>query len=449
MHALARLAAWFTRVSARWVPGAFTIAALLTALVFALGTTVGGASPAEAARAWGDGLWVLLTFGMQMSLIVFCGYLVAVSPAARWLLRRVAAIPRTPRGSVALVAVVSMVASWIHWGMGLITAAVLTGYVAERERGADFRLLVAAAYLGLGATWHAGLSGSVPLLLATPDNFLVKQGLLDHTIPLGRTVLTAPNLAMVALVIVVLTALAAAMHPEPADAVVLSAADARKLVEVPEAPARQPTPASRLEHAPFANLVVGGAGLAFLAMRVADKGAAAALNLDTLNLGFLSLAVLLHWTPASLGAAVRRAAEPLHGIVLQFPLYAGMFGVIKGTALAERAAALLTSVSTPHTYPLVVCWYSAVLNYFVPSGGSKWAIEAPYVLEAAARLHVPVESVAMAYAFGDMGTNLIQPFWAIPLLAVARIEFRAVLGYLVVFFLAYMALASAWVLAIA
>ena len=403
------------------------------------------AGAGECLQAWGDGFWVLLTFGMQMSLIVFSGYLVAVSPIARRGLRAVAALPRSPRQAVALVALASMLLSWLHWGMGLITAAVLVVYVAERQPRADFRLLVASAYLGLGATWHVGPSGSVPLLLAAPGNFLVEQGLLSGTVPLTATVFTATNLLFVAVVVLVLTGLAVLLHPQGESGVALSAQRARDLVAVPQVAPRRATLASWLDHAPLANLLIGVPGLLYVGLRVGRQGLGAGLDLNSLNLAFLSLAILLHWTPASLAAAVRDAARPLHGIVLQFPLYAGMFGIIRGTRLAERAAEALTALSTPGSYPVVVCWYSAVLNYFVPSGGSKWAIEAPYLLAAASNLGVDTRTVAMAYACGDMATNLIQPFWAIPLLAVAGLEFGEILGFLALFFVAYLSLATVYV----
>jgi len=375
----AALSGWTTR----WVPGAFSIASILTALVLVLGLTLGRAGPVEVVRAWGDGVWVLLTFGMQMCLIVFCGYLVAVSRPARWVLGAVAGLPRSPRQAVALVAAASMALCWVHWGMGLITAAVLVAYVAERQPRADFRLLVAAAYLGLGATWHAGPSGSVPLLLATPDNFLIEEGILSATLPLGQTIFTAQNLGFVAVVTVALTVLAAAMHPAPGQEVSIAPEAARALVPLPEVAAAERSPAGWVEHSVLPNAVVGVLGLLWVVAELA--GGTFALDLDSLNLVFLCLAVLLHGTPASLAAAVGSAARPLHGIVLQFPLYAGMFGVIKGTDLAARAADALVALSTPSTYPVLVAWYSGALNYFVPSGGSKWAIEAPYLLDAATR----------------------------------------------------------------
>jgi short-chain fatty acids transporter len=194
-------------------------------------------------------------------------------------------------------------------------------------------------------------------------------------------------------------------------------------------------------HGGWVNRATGLLGLAYLGMETAGGGLS--LTLDTVNLMFLSLAILLHPSPAAIVAAAEDAARPLHGVVLQFPLYAGIYGIIKGTGLASALAAAFLAVANARTFPFVVFWYSAVLDYFVPSGGGKWAIEALYVLKAGAALGVPVPETAMAYAYGDMATNIIQPFWAIPLLGVARLEFRDILGYEILVFALYTAVVSA------
>jgi short-chain fatty acids transporter len=337
-----------------------------------------------------------------------------------------------------------MALCWLNWGAGLIASAVLVRSVARRHPDADYRLLVAVAYLGLGTTWHAGPSGSVPLLLATPGatNFMLRDGLIAAPIPVAQTLFTPVNLGLMLVVVVALTVFAALLLPPPDRRV---RADANGLAALesftpPVRPAR-PTPAERLMHAPVLNVALGLLGAAYVLSLV--RSGTFAATLDSVNLIVLSLALLLHPSPASLVKAAEEAARPLHGVVLQFPLYAGIYGMIKDTGLAVALANLFLAVATQHSFPLVVFLYSAVLNYFVPSGGAKWAMEAPYLLGAAGRLGVSVPEVAMAYAYGDMATNLIQPFWAIPLLGVARLEFRDILGYEMLVLGLYSALVSA------
>jgi short-chain fatty acids transporter len=271
---------------------------------------------------------------------------------------------------------------------------------------------------------------------------MIEDGLIPAPIPLGETVFTGFNLGLTAAVAVGLALLAMAMHPPP-DRVVRADAEALDRLGTWQPPARPeaPTPAERLMHGALLNRAIGLMGVAQFAIATSRTGLN--LTLDSVNLLVLGLALLLHESPAALLDAAGEAVKPLHGVVLQFPLYAGIQGIIKGTALAGVLADAFVRVATRDTFPLVVFWYSAVLDYFVPSGGGKWAIEALYVLKAGGALGVPVPEVAMAYAYGDMATNLVQPFWAIPLLAVARLDFRDILGFELVVFAAYTAVLSA------
>jgi short-chain fatty acids transporter len=402
----------------------------------------GGAGPLDCVNAWGKGFWELLAFSMQMVVVIFAGYVVAVAPPTTRLLDALARVPRSPRQAVAWTAFLSMALCWINWGVGLIASAMLVRFVARRQPDADYRLLVAVAYLGMGVTWHAGPSGSVPLLLATPESFMIRDGLIAAPIPLSATVFTPLNLGLTALVTVGLTAFVTLLHPPP-DRVVRAGAAALESLGgfQPPPPPAERTPAERVMHGRLLHRVIGACGVGYVAAQVGATGAN--LTLDSVNLLFLALGLVLHPTPASVVKAAEEAARPLHGVVLQFPLYAGIYGVIKGTGLASALAGAFLAVADARTFPLVVFWYSAVLDYFVPSGGGKWAIESLYVLRAGGTLGVPVAETAMAYAYGDMATNIIQPFWAIPLLGVSRLEFRDILGYEILVFALYTALMSA------
>jgi short-chain fatty acids transporter len=411
---IARIASWLAAAAERWVPSAFAIAVLLTGIVVAgaLGT---GASPGAVLMAWGRGFWTLSGFAMQMSLVVLTGYLVSTAPIVDRAFRLVAGTASSPRGAAVLMAVTSMLLAWVHWGLSLVGCAMLVRHVARAQPGVDFRLLVTAAYLGMGTTWHAGLSGSVPLLMAS--------GL----IPLASTTFAPFNLTLAAVVFVVMAGVVWRMHPDPHQAVRVSPADLEALegFEPPARPAAR-TFAAWCDHAPWPAWTLGAAGLAWLGGHVAGGGS---LTLDVLNFTFLMAAVVLHGRLASVMAAAERGAHLLAGVVVQFPLYAGMYGVIEGTGLARVLGDAIARTATAETLPLALYWYSSVLNYFVPSGGSKWAVEAPFILEAARRLDVGLDRVVLAYAWGDMASNLIQPFWALPLLAAARLGFRDIMGY--------------------
>nr|WP_245814752.1 TIGR00366 family protein [Cystobacter ferrugineus] len=440
VETLVRIAEALGRFSARYVPGSFAIAVLLS--LFTMGLAVGWTdTPApRVLDAWGSGFWELLSFSMQMALVMFTGYLLALTRPVRALLEWLAGLARGPRGAVVLMATVSMGLAYLNWGLSLVASAMLVRFVVRRRPEVDYRLLVACAYFGLGATWHAGLSASAPLLVATPGHFLEKQlGL----IPIERTLLSPFNLGLTAAVVTGLALLAWALHPSPERAVRVDPKVLERFqdFEPPERPAGH-SPALWLDYAPVLTTVFGVLGVVWFARALWLGGGWKAINLNAVNFLFLTLAVLLHGTPARLLKASEEAASVLHGIVLQFPLYAGIYGIFKATGLTERIGQLFVSLSTTATFPAIVYLYSGVVNYFVPSGGSKWAIEAPYLLEAARALGVAPEKVVLAYAWGDMATDLIQPFWALPLLTVARLDFKDILGFLLLAFVFYLPLVT-------
>jgi short-chain fatty acids transporter len=439
IRGMSRAAVKINEWTERWIPGAFTIAWILTLIVLALALLLAKASFLDCARAWGDGFWELLPFSMQMCLVMFTGSIVAVSPPVARLLARLAALPKTPRQSILLTALASMLLALVHWGLSIVGSAVLVREIGRGKARVDYRLLVAAAYLGMGTTWHAGLSASAPLLVATPGHFLEKEiGL----IPVGQTIFSPFNLVLVAVVIVVFTVITPWLHPSSERTVTVGEAQlaAIRSFAPPRRPAEPLAPAARLEYSPLVNWTFGALALVWLGSYLARPQHPITLNV--LNFVMLGLAVLLHPSAASLVAAAEEAGALVFGIILQFPLYAGMYGIIQSTKLAEALADGFVRIANGSTYPLLVYWYSGIVNYFVPSGGSKWAIEAPYVLAAGKSLGVPAAKVVTAYAWGDMMTDIIQPFWAIPLLAAAKLDFREILGFCMVLFCVYAPIVS-------
>jgi short-chain fatty acids transporter len=436
------------RWSARWVPNSFVIACLLTLVVFALVITVADKNPIAAEGYWVKGFWELLELTMQLSLIVLTGYVVAVSPVVSRLLEFIAGLATSPRGAVALMGLVSMGASWLHWGLGLIAGPIFLQFLVRKHPRIDYRLVVAAGYLGSTCTWHAGLSGSAPLLMATPKNFMEAQAGL---IPISTTTFSVFNLALTAIVVAVMTLTVRRLYPRDAD--VLTTLDivgpARSThADMPLDPHAHAgggdsagfSLAHALENRYALNLVMGLLGVSGLWSLYAEGGYRVGLNV--FNFAFLFLALLLHPSPASFTQAVMRGATYLHGIVVQFPFYAGMYGLIRYSGLAETIGRWFVSIATPRTFPVIIYWYSGVLSYFIPSGGSKWAVEAPYVVSAAQTLSVPIPQAILAYAWGDMSTHFLQPFWAIPLLAIARVEFKDIVGYLALLFVVNLVVVS-------
>lgn len=437
---LQKLASASTRWSTRWVPDAWVIAVILTIVSYFLGLIFTKSTNYQLIQHWGNGFWVLLSFGMQMCLIIMTGYILATTPVFSKALNALAGVPKGPKGSIALMAVVSMGLAWINWGLSIVGSAVFVRFMAKKQKGVDYRLLVATAYLGLGTFWHSGLSASAPLLVATPKHFLEKE---MGIIPITETIFHPFNLLLALVVLVCLTIIGPLMHPKKGDEV---EADPELVEEAtfeapPKPSAEEMTPALWMENSPVINLIVGICGIIWLIWHFGQKGFAG-INLDVVNFAFLMVGVLLHWTPASFLKAALEGGSFIWGVVVQFPFYAGIFGIIKFSGLAEVMANWFTAIASKDTYPFIVMWYSGILNYIVPSGGSKWAIEAPYIMQAATNLGVSAPATVIAYAWGDMVTDVIQPFWAIPLLGVAKLGFRDIMGYCMVYFLFYMVIIS-------
>jgi len=437
---LQKLASASTRWSTRWVPDSWTIAIILTVVAYFLGLIFTKSTCFQLVQYWGNGFWVLLSFAMQMCLIIMTGYILATTPLVSRFLNLLAGLPKSPKGAIALMAVVSMGLAWINWGLSIVGSAVFVRFMVKKQRNVDYRLLVATAYLGLGTFWHSGLSASAPLLVATPKHFMEKD---MGIIPITETIFHPFNLGLAAIVLVLLAIIGPLMHPKKGDEL---EADPKLMEEAaftaPEKPTGDAlTPAMRLEHSPIINIIIGVSGLIWLFWYFGQKGWAG-INLDVVNFMFLMVGVPLHWTPASFLKAAYEGGSFIWGVVVQFPFYAGIFGIIKFSGLAEVMALWFTAIATKSTYPFIVMWYSGILNYIVPSGGSKWAIEAPYIMQAAKNLGVSAPATVIAYAWGDMVTDVIQPFWAIPLLGVAKLEFRDIMGYCMIYFLFYMVIIS-------
>jgi short-chain fatty acids transporter len=355
MDALGRVALALTRWSERWIPSSFAIALLLTFLTAALAMTLTPTSPLACVTYWGDGFWELLSFGMQMTLIMVSGYVVAVAPAVDRLLARVARLPRGPRSCVALMAFLSMALGLLHWGLSIVVSAVMVKRFARHEPRVDYRLLVTAGYLGMGLTWHAGLSASAPLLVATPGHFLEAQ---MGVVPLAETVFSTFNLVLALLVLAGFTLLLPLLHPRAGRALTV---EPERLEEERTASERSAVTdtggaggfAAWIDHWPALGWIVGAAGLVWLVRHLGVHGWTA-ITLNVVNFTFLMLGVALHGRASRLVAAAEGGVRLASGVVLQFPFYAGIYGIIKSSGLTEVLGRAFAELATPRTYPLFV-----------------------------------------------------------------------------------------------
>jgi short-chain fatty acids transporter len=418
-----RLSDWFER----WFPDAFALALAAVAIVF-LATLATGSSVPQAAQWFGAGFWDLVAFTMQMALIVVTGYAVATAPPVYALIKKIAEIPKTGRGAAAFVALFSMLSSLISWSFSLIFSALLAREVAHRVRGADYRAIGAAAYLGVGSVWALGLSSSAALIMAAPASLPDAIERISGVIPLTETLGLWQSLTIAALLIVV--SMAIAFYSAPAGDEARDMAEMGVIYE----PAtrdlgRRQRPGEWLEFSPLLSVVVCALGYGYLIREVMTTGPAVILELNHYVFLFLITGMLLHWRPRSFVQAIAGAVTPVGGILIQYPLYAGIVRMMTESGLATQMAHFFVTISTQHTFPVMIGIYSAVLGLFIPSAGGKWLIEAPYMLDAAKSLQVHLGWVVQTYNATEALANLIHPFWMLPLVGILGLKARDIVGY--------------------
>lgn len=418
----------------RFLPSPFVFAMLLTLVVLALGIFVTGQSLPQMAQHWGGGFWNLLTFTMQMALVLVTGHALANAPPVARLLDRLARIPGTPGQAIVFVTLVAMAASWVNWGFGLVVGAVFARALARQVQGVHYPLLVAAAYSGF-LVWHGGLSGSVPLSLATggADLERISGGVLTAAIGVEHTLFTTLNLTIIALLVIGAPLLNRAMMPRTP-----TVAAPELLIDPPAPVIARDTGAQRLDDSRILGLLIVALAAIYFVYHFATNGFGLTLNL-VIGM-FLFAGLLLHGSPERYGRAIQDSVGGISGIIIQFPFYAGIMGMMvganaEGQTLGKLISDLFIAWSSAETFPLLTFLSAGLLNMFIPSGGGQWAVQGPIMLPAGEVLGVAPEITAMAIAWGDAWTNMIQPFWALPLLAIAGLGARDIMGYCLIMLL--------------
>lgn len=417
------LTRWSNTIMERYLPDPYIFVAILTLLVFLLGVGLTDSGPLDMTVHWGNGFWGLLTFTMQMVIVLVAGHVLASSPFFKKILSSLAGLAKSPGTAIVLVTVVSLIACWINWGFGLVIGALFAKEIAKKVTTVDYRLLIASAYSGF-IIWHGGFGGSIPLTIATADHpFAGMMGV----VPTSETIFSTFNLFIIAVIFITLPLLNRFMMPKPEDTITVDPKLLEDEIEVDDVVEK--TPAARLENSFVLSMLIGALGVVYLVQHFVGKGFD--LNLNIVNLIFFILGIIFHGTPKRFLAAVSNAVKTSGGIIIQFPFYAGIMGMMVDSELASIISQWFVSFSTESTFPLFTFYAAGLVNFFVPSGGGQWAVQAPVMLEAAQELGVSYAKTAMAVAWGDAWTNMIQPFWALPALAIAGLRAKDIMGYCV------------------
>lgn len=421
------------RWARKWMPDPMLFAILLTFVTYVLGLLITSSGPMDMLKHWYGGFWSLLSFGMQMCLILVTGHALATSRIVRRGIEGLAGIPKKQSGAIFTVAFTACIASFINWGLGIIVGALMAREVGRSGHARNIRmhypLLGAAGYAGF-LLWHQGFSASAPLLVATEKHFLVdKIGI----IPTSLTIFSTMNIILGVVLLFAIPLICMAMAPKNDDEIqTINDVDPTLVQkeEVKEIPRNQMVIADKIENSKIISAIIGIGGVIYLIYYFGTKGFQ--LNLNIVNFAFLFLGILFQRTPINYVRAVSEGAKACAGIIIQFPFYAGIMGMMTKSGLVAIIAGWFVSISGPVTYPVFTFLSAGLVNLFVPSGGGQWAVQGPIMVEAAKSLNLSIPKMVMAVAYGDQWTNMLQPFWALALLGITRLKAREIIGYTMV-----------------
>ncbi len=445
---MSRIARSLNSRVAYFVPHSFLFALLLTFTAYLMGIFVAYQGPFDMIQYWVKGFWNLLSFSMQMVLMVVTAFSVACSPAGQKVLRFLAAIPNSPRSAILFMTLMVSVVSWIYWGLGMVMGIFLAREMGRRIRGIDYPLLVACAYIGMCAGTF-GLFAAEPLAISKSGHILEKA---VGVIPWTQTSLSVMTLAGFWLGTLGVTLLMTLICPDakdatPPDPEVLKRfeeedrAEENSLAQEKELRRRKPLSLGVwLEHSRWPVWLICLIGFSYIVFWFYVKGMD--IDLNILNLVLVFLALSLHDTPMGFLKSMERSTRAAYGIIVQFPFYAGIQGILASSGLSAIVFGWITSGANSSTYPLWVYIDGAIVNFFVPTSTGIWEIQGPLVVKAAEALSAGIPRAINAFTAGELIGNVIQPFWAIPLLAICSMPMRAIMGYCL---MAFLALSMIWI----
>lgn len=414
----------------RWMPDPFVIAIALTFATALAALLLTHSTPDVVIGAWYAGVFDILAFAFQMVMILVTGHALANALPVLRGIRAIVSVAKTPNQAVVLTFLVCALASFLNWGFGLVVAAMLSREIAARMR-IDFGWLVAAAYSGW-VVWATGFSSSIALTQASHGNKLnIIEKVTGKVTPFGDMVFQPYNLVATLLIVIAVPIAFVLIRPREEDVVAWQ--------PEPEAPAAAASrgdaeaPARRAERWPLWSWLFALAGFAALASAWATKGPT--IDVNTIIWIFLMLGIALHASPVAYVAAVNTAAKTVGAMILQYPIYGGIMGMLNATGLAEVISKAFVAVASAHTLPFWSYICSIFVTFLVPSGGGHWAVQGPFVVPAAVQLGASVPATAMAVAAGENVAYMLQPFFALPVVAIAGIGIQRVMGYTVVTFM--------------
>lgn len=413
------------------MPDAFVLAIALTALVaVAAAIFAPRGTPAVILTSWYAGTFNILGFAFQMILILVTGHALAYSPPIQRGLRRVISVIRTPNQAVTITFLVAAAASWINWGFGLVIGAVLAREVAKQIR-VDFAWVVAAAYSGF-VIYASGPSGSIPLSQASAGNALnIVEKITGHIVPFSESIFSVFNVVPTLLILAIMPFVLMMVRPR-ADEMQVFVPPAESIAPPPLGATTRVLFARRIERSAVGSLFLAAAGVAYVT--VAWMSGQLTVDINLVIFLFLIAGLALHGSPLNYADAVKNAAKQTGSMMLQYPIYGGIMGIMTATGLAEIISSSIAASASAQTLPLLSYLSSIFISFIIPSGGGHWAVQGPFTIPAAVALNASIPATTMAVAMGEEVANMLQPFWALPVVAIAGIGIQRVMGYTVLTF---------------
>jgi short-chain fatty acids transporter len=443
---LKNLGDYFTAQFKKIMPDAFVFALVLTLIVALLAALFVEASLIELIDSWYKGFWVLLEFGMQMSLLIVTGYAIALSPFIDQKIESWSAHIKSPNQVYLSVAIFGLLLSFVSWGW-VVIAAVFGRKLALRVSGINYPFLIAITYFS-NNIWSTGLSSSIPLLVNTENNYLIDAGILSETISTTQTLGSNLNFAMILFYLSITPLLIFLLKPKKAQNESLNDL-LSKTSEQAQIKTNTPISKSlsdRLNHSKLLIYIIALAGGFYVFQHFSQRGFE--LNLNLMIFIFLMIGLILHRTPFAYGKAVQKGSSNVAAILYQFPFYAGIMGIMIHTGLANYLAEVLIEIAEVETLPSLAFVIGGIVNFAIPSGGGEFAVIGPSILEATLSLaqdydpefqQALISKTILAITYGESLTNLLQPFFILMVLPVmsegTNLQARDVMGYLVIPFI--------------
>ncbi len=431
----------------RFLPSPFTIAVLLTVLTIVLALLFGQGSEDgnqlfHILKLWEQGVWNngLLVFAYQMMLILVLGHVLVLSKPMELLILKLTGLVKNSANAAVLVTLSTLLVSFFNWGLGLIFGALLARKVGEYAQAKNipisYPLIGACGYAGL-MVWHGGISGSAPLKVSEAGHLTELMSSfqapsltanLPVAISTSETIFSWSNILIFLTVLIAITALSYYLGKR-----VKPTEQKLNIYHFKNIGSKKHQGAERLDHSKTFSVFFGV--LILIAFLVQYLPFLKQLNLtpNLLNFFMLGLAIVLHGNFSNFLRAVEEAIGDVSGILIQFPLYFGIMGIMGGSGMINQISDFFVSISTETTLPIFTFLSAGLVNIFVPSGGGQWAVQGPLVLESALALGVPLPKAIMALAYGDQLTNMLQPFWALPLLGITKLKAKEILPYTLLF----------------